>query len=240
LADNQNELLASVLGAGVRSRLEPHIRAANLQQGQIVAEPLERIAQVYFPYSGVISFLVPLSDGRLVQTGVVGRDGAVGALQALECKVSPNRIVVQVPGRAAVVQAERLAEIVRDVPALRSLILHHEQFFLSEVQQSAACNAVHTVQQRICRWMLRMNDLVGMNVAVTQELLAGMIAVRRTSVTAAAASLQAAEIISYRRGHIQILDIERLRQSSCECYQALEDYRHIVKGSAASGLVQYP
>lgn len=237
MPDNQNELLASVL-AGVGSRLEPHIRAAHLQQGQVVAEPLERIAHVYFPYSGVISFLVPLTDGRLVQTGVVGRDGVVGALQALDGKVSPNKIVVQVPGRAAVVQAERLADIVQDSPALRSLILSYEQVFLSEVQQSAACNAIHTVQQRVSRWILRMNDLVGMNVAVTQELLAEMIAVRRTSVSAAAASLQATGIIRYRRGHIQILDIERLRQSSCECYQALEDYRHIVKGSVPSGLVQ--
>jgi CRP-like cAMP-binding protein len=194
------------------------------------------MAHVYFPHSGVVSFLVPLRDGRLVQTGVVGRDGAVGALQALDGKVSPNKIVVQVPGRAAMVQADRLAEIVQDFPGLRSLILSYEQVFLSEVQQSAACNAIHTVQQRVSRWILRMNDLVGMNVAVTQELLAEMIAVRRTSVSAAAASLQAAEMIRYRRGHIQILDIQRLRQSSCECYQAIEDYRDIVKGSAPNGL----
>jgi CRP-like cAMP-binding protein len=237
VAANPNELLASVLDAGGRSRLEPHIRAAPLQQDQVVAEPLERMDRVYFPYSGVISFLVPLTDGRLVQTGVVGRDGAVGALQALDGKVSPNKIVVQVPGQAAVVQAERLAEIVQEFPALRSLILSYEQIFVSEVQQSAACNAIHTVRQRVSRWILRMNDLVGVNVAVTQELLAEMIAVTRTSVTAAAVSLQAAEIIRYRRGHIHILDIERLRQSSCECYQALEDYRHIVKGSAPNGVV---
>jgi CRP-like cAMP-binding protein len=114
--------------------------------------------------------LVPLKDGHLVQTGVIGRGGVVGALQALDGKVSPNRVVVQAPGRAAVVPAKLLAEIVGDYPALRSLILSHEQFFLSEVQQSAACNAVHTVRERMCRWILRLNDLVGMNVAMTQEL----------------------------------------------------------------------
>jgi CRP-like cAMP-binding protein len=235
VADNQNELLASLLASGAQSRLRPHIRTAHLPRGQILAEPLERITQVYFPYSGVVSFLVPLRDGRLVQTGVVGRDGGVGALQALEGQVSANRIVVQVPGRAAVVQIERLAEIVQDYPALRSLILRHEQFFLSEVQQSAACNALHTVQQRVCRWILRMNDLVGMSVAVTQELLAEMIGVRRTSVSAAAAFLQAEGIIKYRRGHIQIVDIERLKQSSCECYQTLRDYQHIVQPPGATG-----
>jgi CRP-like cAMP-binding protein len=140
-------------------------------------------------------------------------------------------VIVQIPGRAAVVHAARLVEIVEQCPTLRALILSHEQIFRSEVQQSAACNAVHTVQQRLCRWILRMNDLVGMNVAITQELLAEMIGVTRTSVSAGAASLQAAGIVKYRRGQIQIVDIESLRQSSCECYKALEDYRHIVKVS---------
>jgi CRP-like cAMP-binding protein len=229
VADEQNEMLASLLASGAQSRLQPHVKTVELQQGQVLAEPFEPMAQVYFPYSGAISFLVPLKDGRLVQTGVVGRGGAVGALQALEGKVSLNRVVVQVPGRAAVVQVERLAAVLRDYPTLRPLILSQEQFFISEVQQSAACNAVHTVQQRVCRWILRMNDLVGMNVAVTQELLAGMIGVRRTSVSAAAASLQADGIIQYRRGHIQIVDIERLKQSSCECYQTLRDYQQVVQ-----------
>jgi CRP-like cAMP-binding protein len=229
LVDDQNELLASLLASGAQSRLQPHVRTSHLQQGQVLAESLEPMAQVYFPYSGVISFLVPLKGGHLVQTGVVGRDGAVGALQALEGKVSPSRVIVQVPGRAAVVQAERLAEVVRDYPALRSLILSHEQFFLAEVQQSAACNAVHTVRQRVCRWILRMNDLVGMNVAVTQDLLAGMIGVRRTTVSLAAASLKAEGIIKYRRGHIQIVDVERLKQSYCECYHSLRDYQHVLQ-----------
>jgi CRP-like cAMP-binding protein len=231
VADDHNELLPSLFRSGAHSQLHGHVRTVHLQQGQVLAEPLEPMLQVYFPYSGAISFLVPLKSGHLVQTGVVGRSGVVGALQALDAKVSPNRVVVQIPGRAAVVQAELLAEIVGDYPALRSLILSHEQFFLSEVQQSAACNAVHPVQQRVCKWILRMNDLVGMNVAVTQELLAGMIGVRRTSVTAAAASLQADGIIKFRRGHVQIVDIERLKQSSCECYQTLRDYQRIVQGA---------
>ncbi len=227
MAADQNELLASLLASGAKSRLWPHVKTAHLQQGQVLAEPLEPMAQVYFPYSGAISFFVPLRDGQLVQTAVVGRGGAVGALQALDGGKSLSRVIVLVPGRAAVVPAERLAEVVRDYPALRSLMLAHEQFFLSEVQQSAACNAVHSVRQRVSRWILRMNDLLGMNVAVTQELLAGMIGVRRTSVCVAAASLQDEGIIKYARGHIQIVDIERLKQSSCECYQTLRDYQHI-------------
>jgi CRP-like cAMP-binding protein len=131
---------------------------------------------------------------------------------------------VRVPGRAAVIEADRIAEMAQVSPDVRSLFLSHEQFFLAEVQQSAACNAVHTVEQRVCRWMLRMNDLIGMNVAVTQELLSQMIGVRRTSVTLAAGLLQQAGVIRYRRGHIQIVDIERLKQSSCECYKAVSDH----------------
>jgi CRP-like cAMP-binding protein len=121
--------------------------------------------------------------------------------------VAPNRIVVEVPGRAAAIEADRIAELAQISPGIRSVLLKHEQFFLAEVQQSAACNAVHTVEQRVCRSMLRMNDLIGMKVPVTQEMLSQMIGVRRTSVTLAASSLQQAGVISYRRGHIQIPDM---------------------------------
>ena len=207
-----------------------------LNQGQVLVEPLGPVRHVYFPYSAIVSFLVPLEDGRLVQTGVVGRDGVVGALQALHDKISANRIAVQMPGRAAVIDADRLAEIAHGRPIVRSLLLSHEQFFLCEVQQTAACNAVHTIEQRISRWLLRMNDLVGMNVAMTQELLSQIIGVRRTSVTLAAASLQAAGVIRYRRGRIQLVDIERLKHSSCECYQTVHDHSHrIFNGSPDAG-----
>jgi hypothetical protein len=171
-----------------------------------------------------LEILVPLREGHLVQTGMVGHDGAVGAVQALEGKVSPNKIVVQVAGRAAVIHADRVCEIAQGSPSVRLLLLSHNQFFLAEVQQSAACNAVHPVHQRVCRWMLRMNDLIGMHVPLTQDLLSKMIGVRRTSVTIAAASLQDAGVIRYSRGHVQIVDIERLKQASCECYQAVRDH----------------
>jgi CRP-like cAMP-binding protein len=221
---DHNELLTSLFAGGERSQLERHFKTVELKQGQVLAEPLDPIRHAYFPYSGIVSFLVPLKDGHLVQTGLVGRDGGVGALQALHGKVSANRIAVQVPGRAAAIEAARLAEIARDHPNVRSKILSHEQFFLCEVQQSAACNAVHTVQQRVCRWILRMNDLVGMNVSITQELLATIIGVRRTTVSLEAASLQAEGVLKYKRGHIQIVDIEHLRHSSCECYQTVRDH----------------
>jgi CRP-like cAMP-binding protein len=158
--------------------------------------------------SGVFSvfrryFLFGSAGGHLVQTGSLAVAASLARYRPLMEGISQHGCSAA-PGSGGGCQSR--AEIVGDYPALRSLILSHEQLFLSEVQQSAACNAVHTVQERVCRWILRLNDLVGMNVAVTQELLAGMIGVRRTSVTAAATSLQAEGIIKYRRGHIQIVD----------------------------------
>jgi CRP-like cAMP-binding protein len=213
-----------MLAAETQPGLEGHIKVVELRQGQILAEPLEKMGRVYFPTSGAVSFSVPLQDGHLVQTGLIGREGAVGALQALDGRVSPNRIVVQVQGEAAVVEAERVAELAQRDPRLRSLFLGHEQFFLAEVQQTAACNAVHSVQEKVARWMLRLNDLIGTDVPLTQEMLSEMIAVRRTSVTGAAAALQRDGLISYKRGHIRIVDIEGLKRASCECYGAVRDH----------------
>ena len=227
-----NYLLASLFAAGTRTELELHIRTVELEKGQVLAEPLERMHSVYFPTSGIIAFLVPLTDGSSVQAGIVGADGAVGALQALGGGVSPSRLVVQMPGRAAVIEAAQIGKIAQATPSARSLILSHEQFNVAKLQQSAACNAVHTVRQRMCRWLLRMSDLSGRNIAVTQESFSEMLGVQRTSVTLAAAFLQKAGAIRYRRGHIHILDIELLKASSCECYAALRrSYDRLVKAS---------
>jgi CRP-like cAMP-binding protein len=225
-----NRLLASLLTAGTPSELKPHLRIVELTQGEVLAEPLEPIRRVYFPYSGIVSFLVPLTDGYFVQTGVVGQDGAVGALQALHGRVSPSKIVVQVPSRAAVIDTDQFSKIAQAAPGARLLILSHAQFFLAEVQQSAACNAVHTVRQRMSRWLLRMHDLTGRNITVTQEGLSDMLGVQRTSATIAAASLQKVGAIRYRRGRIHILDTHLLEQSSCECYSAVRrSYDRIVR-----------
>ena len=217
-----NRLLAALFAAGMRSQLDSLFRCVELARGEVLAEPLQRMKRVYFPLSGLISFLVSLTDGSLIQTGVVGRDGAVGALQALDARVSPNKIVVQMPSTAAVFEADQFAKIAQTAPCVRSIVLSQAEFFLAEVQQSAACNAVHSVQQRMCRWLLRMNDLIdGKNIAVTQEIFSDMLGVQRSSVTLAATSLQKAGAIRYRRGHIHISDVGLLMKLSCECYAAL-------------------
>lgn len=232
--DHHNELLSALLNCEGGRALSRHIATADLHEGQVLEEPFELVTQVYFPYSGVFSFVVPLKQGHLVQVGLIGRNGVIGALQALESTVSPRRAVVQVAGRAGVIDAKHFAEVARQNYPIRSLVSRHDQLVFTEVQQTAACNAVHTVRQRVCRWILRLSDFVGPTVPLTQELLAGMIGVRRTTVTLAAASLQEEGIIEYRRGRIEIRDIERLKEESCECYQTLKD-QHRSGGQRGSG-----
>jgi CRP-like cAMP-binding protein len=219
-----NRLLALLSRQAALAQLEPYFRAVELKQGEVLAESQQPLRLVYFPYSGIISSSVPLKDGHLIQTGMVGRDGVVGAMQALDRKVSPNKLIVVVPGVAEVADVDVVGSIIQANPNVRELLASHEQFFLAEVQQSAACNAVHAIEQRTCRWLLRMNDLIGMKVPLTQELLAEMMGVRRTSVTMAAATLQKAGFIRYRRGHIHIVDIEGIKQKSCECYEVVKDH----------------
>jgi hypothetical protein len=111
MSRKNNFLLAALRALGMSSQLD--VEAIELRRDEVLAEPLRQMQRVYFPYSGIISFLVPLKDGRLVQTGMVGHDGAVGALQTLDGKASPSKIVARVPGRAAVIEADRIAEIAR-------------------------------------------------------------------------------------------------------------------------------
>jgi hypothetical protein len=157
----------------------------------------------------------------MVQTGMVGRDGVIGAAQALDDKVSVNKMIVQLPGTASVIDCDRLRDAILSGNGIRKLFAAHDQFFLADVQQTAACNALHPVEARMCRWMLRMMDLVGTDLPLTQDYLAAMIGVRRSSVTDVAGRLQTDGIISYARGHIRIENVQRLMESSCECHDAV-------------------
>ena len=159
----------------------------------MLAETHQRVEKVYFPHSGIISCVVELVGGGAIETGMIGKDGAFGASQALDDKVSLNQVVVQVTGMASVITSDEIRKVADELPAFRGLLVKYEQFFLAQVQQTAACNAVHNVQARMCKWLLRMHDLVGVELPLTQEFLAQMMGVRRTSVTEVAGSLQRAE-----------------------------------------------
>ncbi|MCK1640863.1 Crp/Fnr family transcriptional regulator [Bradyrhizobium sp. 157] len=203
--------------------LRPHLRVIEMQRGKVVAESRARINQVYFPHGGILSSVVELEDGWAIESGMIGNDGAFGAAQALDSKASLHKVVVQVSGFASVVDAEHLKAVALSSPDLLALLIKYEQFFLAQVQQTTACNAVHTVEQRTCKWLVRMCDLVGTELPVTQEFLAQMMGVRRTSVTSVASQLQKEGLISYSRGNISILDVNLLQRRACECHRTVRE-----------------
>src|SRR5712671_7150780 len=185
-----------------------------------MTRPNERFERVYFPISGFISVVVELSDGRMIETGMVGRDGVLGGGAALDDRLLLTTSLVQVPGRAWAIGIEHVRQLALADEKFRSVLVRHEQVLLAQAQQSAACNASHTVEARMCRWLLRIRDLIQSDeIKLTQEFLGQMLGVRRTSVSLVASTLHQAGWIKYRRGTIQITDVEGLRSGVCECYE---------------------
>jgi hypothetical protein len=164
-----------------------------------------------------------MEAGNMIETAMVGRDGAVNATSALDGKTSYQKGIVQVAGSASVISSDTLRSIANEFEPFRSVLIRHEQVLLAQAQQSAGCNASHTVEARMCRWLLRIRDLTGSDeMELTQEFLAQMLGVRRTSVSLIANILQKADFIRYRRGHIQIMDAEKLKSGACECYEKVK------------------
>jgi CRP-like cAMP-binding protein len=224
MEQSSNQLLAS-LPPNVFASLVPHLRTVKLTLGDIAAEAGGEVKHAYFPHSGVISLVVELDVGQMIETAMVGCDGVLNASSALDGKISMNKGIVQLSGEASVIDVDHLRKIAKDYESFRSLLIRHDQVLFAQAQQSAACNASHSVESRMCRWLLRMRDLaVSDDLTLTQEFLAQMLGVRRPSVSIVAGTLQKAGLIRYRRGHIRILDQQGLKDGSCECYQTVKSY----------------
>ena len=185
--------------------------------GDVLAETHQRIEKVYFPHSGIISCVVELIGGGAIGTGMIGKDGTFGASQALDDKVSLNHVITQLGGTASLISSNHLRQHADALPAFRAVLIKHDQFFLSQVQQNVACNAVHSVQARCCKWLLRMHELAGPDLSLTQECLAQMMGVTRTAVSTVAGELQKAGMITYNRGRVHIVDLAQIEQWACEC-----------------------
>ncbi|MGZ3412171.1 MAG: Crp/Fnr family transcriptional regulator, partial [Xanthobacteraceae bacterium] len=170
-------MLAS-LSADVFAAVEPHLKIIPLTHGDVLAETGSTIKRVYFPNSGVISLVVELAVGEMIETAMVGRDGVFNAAAALDGKVSLNKGIVQLAGVASVLDVDHLRALADEFKTFRALLIRHEQVLFAQSQQSAACNASHRVEQRMCRWLLRMRDLADSDdLIVTQEFLAQMLGV---------------------------------------------------------------
>ena len=211
--------------------LRPHLRVVELEHGKVLAHSRGRVNQVYFPHAGIISCVVELENGSAIESGMIGKDGVFGASLALDSKISLHKVMVQVPGVATVVDADHLRVAAHSSLKFLALLIKYDQFFLGQVQQTTACNALHNVEQRTCKWLARMHDLAGAELPLTQEFLAQMMGVRRSSVTGVASKLQEEGLISYRRGKLTILNMDLLQRRACECHRAVRELYAIEFGN---------
>src|SRR5215475_11183659 len=199
--------------------LEP----VKLTVGTVLYEPDEKIEHVYFLTNALVSIISMNSEGATVEIGLVGREGMVG-VPAILGGVTPYRAVVQMGGDAFRIRGQRLYEEFRRNPFLRDLLLKYTNAFIVQIAQSSVCNCYHTLQERLCRWLLVARDAVQTDVLIlTHDLIARLLGTRRASVTVAAGLLQRAGLIKISRGQITIVDPDGLEAMSCECYHILSD-----------------
>jgi CRP-like cAMP-binding protein len=216
-----NKLLSS-LPRDQFDLLAPHLVTEPLAQGLVLIEAGEEFDYVYFPHYGMLSLLAVLKDGKAIETATVGREGVVGAMAGLGLYKSLVRVVVQLPIGISKISATQYRKLAADSKALRDLAIQYNEVLLSQARVTAACNALHVIEERFCRWLLQSADRAGSStVVLTQEFLAEMLSVRRTSVTEVASRIQNTGAIRYSRGVINILDRPALEKMSCECYQTL-------------------
>ena len=199
--------------------IRPHLRTVDLVHQLTLVEVDEPLKRAYLPHKGAISLVVKLSKGEYVQIALIGRDSILGSFSAFVDAAALNSAVVLVPGVASTLDLDRLRAAADQSATLRATLMRHGLAVYAQVQQTAGCNASHTVESRLARCLLHTRDLSGSNkLKLTQESMAQMIGARRNSVSLVANTLQQAKYIQYSRGHIEITNLDGLSKTSCECY----------------------
>jgi CRP-like cAMP-binding protein len=204
-------------------RIASHLDLIAMPLGQVVYEPGERLRHVYFPTTSIVSLLYVMADGASAEIAVVGNDGVLGISLFMGGETTPSRAVVQSAGFGYRLKAQLLKdEFARFGPTMQ-ILLRYTQALITQMSQTAVCNRHHSVDQQLCRWLLLSLDRLPTNeLAMTQELIANMLGVRREGVTEAAGALQAAGLIRYRRGRITVIDRAGVEARSCECYRVVK------------------
>jgi CRP-like cAMP-binding protein len=225
--DRKNARSNRLLGAletSSRTRIDPYLVPVEFKLGHVVCEAGSLLTHAYFPQGAVLSLLTVLENGSAIETANIGREGAFGLFAAMYSRVSFNRCLVQLEGRMVRCPIELLKAEFDCSEYVRDLFVSYSETLLSQVQQSVACNAMHSTEERMCRWLLMMHDRAeGEALPYTHEFLSHMLGTNRKSVTLAALSLQTAGLISYRRGRIKVLDRRGLEKVSCECYAVVKE-----------------
>lgn len=242
-------MLSSWAGADVTSRnwvlralksadlaaLQGDLIEVVLASGDVLYEPDYPVDWVYFPNTAVLSVVTVMADGRAVESDTVGCESVVGVMAALGASIATNRTFTQIPGSAMRLSASKLRQRADNSAELRRLLVRHSQANLAQAHQSVACNALHGVSQRLCRWLLMSQDRTSNDaVELTQQFLATMVGVQRTTITEALRELKAANLIRQGRGQIHILDRAGMEARSCECYEAVQSNLERLIGLAPS------
>jgi CRP-like cAMP-binding protein len=224
LSNSPNHFLSS-LSARDSKLLQPCLKPTGLLPAMTTLYKAEdTISHVYFPHTGAVSYVVGIPSGQFVETGLVGRNSAIGAGAALGYPIALNQAIVQVAFSGVAAEVGILQRLVAQSQALRACFARQEQMDFIQVQQTAACNALHTLEERLSRWLLQTRDLLKSDtLPLTQDFLSQMLGVQRSSVTLVALKLQEAGLINYRRGRIHILEVDALQEVSCDCYEVIND-----------------
>jgi CRP-like cAMP-binding protein len=200
------------------------LHSRDLDAGHVLYEPGGDVDTVYFPAGCCLSVIKTMADGRAVETRTIGRESAFGLLHAVGSRHSLTRVVVQLPGGCHHISANHLARLADDSQTLRRSLIAHAQISAAQAEQSVACNVLHSVEQRLARWLLMSIDRTEQDpLNLTHEFLALMLGVQRTSVTVAARRMQEQAIIKYSRGRVSVLNRPALRRVVCECYAAYQN-----------------
>jgi CRP-like cAMP-binding protein len=202
--------------------LEPHLEIISLEQGQILHEAGDALHYTYFPHDTVVALVAMLRDGRSAEMVVYGREGGLGLVGAMVTRRSFGRYVVQSPGTASRIDMERMGVVVSNRPKVRDLVLRFGEAMMTRILQNVACNAVHDVEERCCRWILSIHDRLERDtLPLTHEFLAEMLGVQRSTISSVTRALQDAGLIKQGRGSITIIDRAGLEAAACECYDTV-------------------
>jgi CRP-like cAMP-binding protein len=227
----QNHLLV-VLPANILDRLTPNLELVSLPLGEVLYESGGLLQHVYFPTTAILSLHYVTEDGSMAEIAGVGNEGMLGISLFMGGITTPSRVIVQTAGYGYRLKARLMKEEFdrtggRRGGVFHNLLLRYTQALMTQMSQTSVCNRHHTVEQQVCRWLLLTIDRLPTNeLTITQELIAGMLGVRREGITEIAGNLQRSGLIKYRRGHITVLDRSGLEKHACECYKVVKKEFH--------------
>ena len=232
ITPKQNHLLAA-LSAEIFERIAPHLELTSMPLGEVLYESGGQLQYVYFPTTAIVSLHYLLESGASAEIAGVGNEGVLGISIFMGGNTTPSLATVQTGGGGYRLKRLLMMEEFNRAGPMMRLMLRYTQALMAQISQTAVCNRHHSIEQQLCRWLLLTLDrLPSQELTITQELIAGMLGVRREGITEAAGNLQRAGLISYRRGHITVLDRSGLESHTCECYQVVKKEFHRLLGDA--------